>query len=492
MTSLATDDDLADLAPPTHLQRHFSGSTDNTKDSIYDSSLNAGESSAIFSEGKPSLLSANAAATTPVKSDGPDDFSLRFRVGGIKDPGVDGKENQDDYTCWETEDGSTRIFMVLDGHGRELGKIASKAAKDALMGYLTLPNTLAALRKDAPGVMETAFATAHNAVRESFLKYYARQGMVTNVEEGGYIVKRHPSQQVWHCVHGGSTCSVCIILDNKILVSANVGDSSSLLCGLGEKLSETESCLFRTSEPEMHEEGPTPANRCVSVLTADHGPENPNEFIRMRSQCPCPKRGKAHPSMVFVYDGSARAKTDCNPVFSVGSEDSVTITNNGSYYKSVRNEWASLVTTPTYARFQDALAFTRSIGDLHLQVYGVSHRPDIAIYDLTNLFRQSTDQADKALLVMCSDGIWDNWKYNDAAAHLCNPALWEFPQEEIVTRLDGSSMDAEIQGNSSHTIDVAKEFMRVNKVHAHRNFGRHADNMCALICQIVKVPASSQ
>ena len=38
------------------------------------------------------------------------------------------------------------------------------------------------------------------------------------------------------------------------------------------------------------------------------------------------------------------------------------------YYKNVRKEWASLVATPTSARFQDALAFTRSIGDFHLQV----------------------------------------------------------------------------------------------------------------------------
>ncbi|CAN0308433.1 unnamed protein product, partial [Hapterophycus canaliculatus] len=37
------------------------------------------------------------------------------------------------------------------------------------------------------------------------------------------------------------------------------------------------------------------------------------------------------------------------------------------YYKNVRKEWASLVATPLSARFQDALAFTRSIGDFHLQ-----------------------------------------------------------------------------------------------------------------------------
>jgi hypothetical protein len=41
-----------------------------------------------------------------------------------------------------------------------------------------------------------------------------------------------------------------------------------------------------------------------------------------------------------------------------------------SYYKNVRKEWASLVSTPVTAKFQDALAFTRSLGDLHLHTYG--------------------------------------------------------------------------------------------------------------------------
>jgi hypothetical protein len=56
------------------------------------------------------------------------------------------------------------------------------------------------------------------------------------------------------------------------------------------------------------------------------------------------------------------------------------------YYKNVRNEWASLVATPPSAQFQDALAFTRSLGDFHLQTYGVSHLPMIRRIDVTALF----------------------------------------------------------------------------------------------------------
>ena len=43
-----------------------------------------------------------------------------------------------------------------------------------------------------------------------------------------------------------------------------------------------------------------------------------------------------------------------------------------------------------------------------------------------------------------------------------------------------------VQGNSDHAISVAKEFMATNKIYAHKNFGKHADNMCALVCQISK------
>jgi serine/threonine protein phosphatase PrpC len=36
---------------------------------------------------------------------------------------VPGKQNQDDYFLWSSEDGQTVIVGVLDGHGRELGQV---------------------------------------------------------------------------------------------------------------------------------------------------------------------------------------------------------------------------------------------------------------------------------------------------------------------------------------------------------------------------------
>ena len=72
-----------------------------------------------------------------------------------------------------------------------------------------------------------------------------------------------------------------------------------------------------------------------------------------------------------VYDASQQDKSRCPPVFEVDpSSGAPCLTNRGSYYKNVRREWASLVAAPPSAKFQDALAFTRSIGDFHLHIYG--------------------------------------------------------------------------------------------------------------------------
>jgi hypothetical protein len=45
----------------------------------------------------------------------------------------------------------------------------------------------------------------------------------------------------------------------------------------------------------------------------------------------------------------------CAQVFMLGDGGVPVLTSKGSYYKNVRKEWASLVSTPASARFQDAL-----------------------------------------------------------------------------------------------------------------------------------------
>jgi hypothetical protein len=110
------------------------------------------------------------------------------------------------------------------------------------------------------------------------------------------------------------------------------------------------------------------ANKQVMLLTGDHSPENPHEFERLRRFWP-QELDPTQPKLLVVYDAPTHDKTSCNAVFELHDNRPVA-TSRGKYYKNVRREWASLVATPMTAKFQDALAFTRSIGDFHLHTYG--------------------------------------------------------------------------------------------------------------------------
>ena len=135
----------------------------------------------------------------------------------------------------------------------------------------------------------------------------------------------------------------------------------------------------------------------------------------------------------------------------------------------MRHEWASLVTTPTHAAFQDALAFTRSLGDFHLQTYGVSHEPEVFTIAL-NAGISSLAGATAGALVLCSDGVWDNWTYEDVADWILDP-------ERVATL----AKDADAQ------VKLTTAFMDQNIVFALANFGSSADNMTAIVCYLDKM-----
>lgn len=195
---------------------------------------------------------------------------------------------------------------------------------------------------------------------------------------------------------------------------------------------------------------------CVS---ADHSPECDLEFRRV--QRVRPSKTKPHePELLFVYD-SVRSwtKTECRNIFAVDSDGHCKVTNRGEYHKNVRAEFASLVTTPDHADFMDGLAFTRSIGDFHLQAYGITWQPDIVEIDLTSQVTRPN------ALVVASDGIWDNWKFEDVSNHFIDPAKVKNGTEDI-------------QG-------LTDAFMAENYRRAHANFGDQCDNMTAIICYII-------
>lgn len=271
---------------------------------------------------------------------------------------------------------------------------------------------------------------------QEFRTFYESSGWTVNMPPGGYMTRHRAgsSPMAALCVHGGTTATVVVVLDSRYILIANVGDSTAILTGFddpswlrplsewrkhvgvpdGGDLHATHGGVHTVppepvshhpglplhpgsadpsphvllpgatasfgaslpSEERAHTHGATgiPEAQRFLELSADHSPESAHEFYRMRSFRPCPHRLN-QPELLFVYDTLSSSKLSCPPVFLVDSSGGATKTGRGSYYKNVRNEWATLVATPPYCQFQDALAFTRSLGDLHLQTYGVSYVP---------------------------------------------------------------------------------------------------------------------
>ena len=261
-------------------------------------------------------------------------------------------------------------------------------------------------------------------------------------------------------VHGGTTATIVIIFNGWRVVVANVGDSTALFGGTDAE-----------------------GNVIVRELSGEHSPESEEEFIRVRDTVTS-KEDSRYPQLRFVYDvidSYHTPKHQCPKIFEVGKDPSaIKKTGTGYYFKNVRSEWATLVTTPPGAKFQDALAFTRSLGDLHLHIYGgtllhnflmmsltlfhlVSHVPEINEFDLSDLHMSGEKQC--SVIFVCTDGVWDNWKF-----------------EDIVAKTLGDPMISEaLQGNAQTLTD---KLMRENLKLAKQHFGSQADNMTGIVCLV--------
>ena len=335
---------------------------------------------------------------------------LHHQVGADTDIGG-GRENQDDYFIWRGQDGSILVLCVLDGHGREVGKIAANAANASLREYFETNHHL--LRINPYDCLVDAHEVAHRRIKAGFREELEKEGYEVEESPEGYLLKRMPPSQHWGCVHGGSSCSIVAIVDHMVYI-ANVGDSSGTLSstlpvlstallrhmgdaaslpdammslagdsqsttleaptlGVTQGLVTTETSDEGTTE-EMVTENPVSPFQDNLVITAEHSPESPSEFCRLRAFRPKPGDPR-QPALAVVYDSPSADKTKCAPVFSLDGAGVPTVLNKGKYYKNVRKEWASLVSTPSSARFQDALAFTRSLGDLHLHTFGKAPSP---------------------------------------------------------------------------------------------------------------------
>jgi len=402
-----------------------------------------------FTSLNDTMASPESSLAVPIKRSLPE-RQVKLKFASATDIGG-GQTNQDAYDVFDVPGENCVVFGVYDGHGRELGELASAVARDSVRASILQPGAVARLRTNSEEFLIEAFRKAHDAIRDAFRQKYMAAGWEVQDTEEGFLIKRQAPSQPWTCTHGGTTATVVAILDGWRMIVANVGDSTALWGGIDAEAQT------------LHRE-----------LSAEHSPESIDEFERVRRFKPLENDASPGspimPEMRFVYDAPSFSKSQCPPIFEVAPTGQIRVTGNGRYYKNVRSEWATLVTTPPSARFQDALAFTRSLGDLHLHVYGVSCVPTVTEYDITALHSlvASPEDGDKrmSILFVCTDGVWDNWKYPDVVSASLAPELVS------TVRSDPTAQRA------------TDRLMGANIKRAKEHFGPQADNMTAVACYI--------
>ena len=113
-------------------------------------------------------------------------FSTATDIGG-------GHTNQDDAATWvyrrdeNTGQPLDFVLAVFDGHGRELGQLASEVAKNAMEKMFLNSEVWLALRSEASraGMMRDIFLDAHAAIKSTFRKKYEDAGWQVEERPGG-------------------------------------------------------------------------------------------------------------------------------------------------------------------------------------------------------------------------------------------------------------------------------------------------------------------
>ena len=266
---------------------------------------------------------------------------LKWQVGADTDIGG-GRENQDDYFIWQRPTEGVCILGVLDGHGRDVGKLAAQSGKRFLLAHFEehyqkiAANPLEALSE--------ALHFCHLEIKRSFHEELSKNGFEVSEAPEGYLLKRKSGlQQAWLCVHGGTSCSITALI-GTMLYTANVGDSSGILCSNHPVLCA--SLLVHVGDAAMP--GSTTTSQAVPMggdiatdtitITAEHSPESYTEYNRMR-MFRCSEDDSSRPALHVVYDTPGQEKIRCPPCFTIDDSGSLVLSDKGAYYKNVRKEW---------------------------------------------------------------------------------------------------------------------------------------------------------
>ncbi|KAL3656343.1 hypothetical protein V7S43_018834 [Phytophthora oleae] len=444
-------------------------------------------------------------------------------VSGISDiGGSDNCENQDAFFTFYDPKNAALVVGLFDGHGRDTGRDVAQAAKRyfeaQFQGYSH--EDYARLERDPEEFFQQLFASCHLVLKYTLRDLYERAGhSVEEHQPEGFLVRHN-----WHTgtvasVRGGTTATIVVVLNGgQKIYSSNVGDSAVLLTSMGPAVRVDDVKVHGSDDADVHRQNKSlhessrdedeDNNRTpkpdLLLISGNHSPESDTEFDRARA-ARCSSLDPALPALRFVYD-SSEPKSRRLPVFTMTSKGDLQHNLRGDYYKNVRDEWATVVATPFDSLFPDALAFTRSLGDFHMHSYGVSSEPTVTELSLERVVARdighsshsednqednhstsavdddedrtsyasnnSEDPSEQSfMLLVASDGVWDNWKYRELRCFLSDASRNKSLYLQSQVGEDYSPVDA-----------IVSVLMNANLQRANSYFADQADNMTAVLC----------
>jgi len=191
---------------------------------------------------------------------------------------------------------------------------------------------------------------------------------------------------------GGTTATIVVVIHNddgsNDIITSNVGDSTAMIFGEDSK---------------------------YEFLSENHNPDSKKEFDRIRDL-----DSKEYPEKLEL-------------VYETHRGDQKIFDNDGSKIsKFLSNPWGNGL-TPINIRYEPAtravggndkirIAMTRSLGDFRGEKFGLSHEPAVT-------FKKAPKDC---IICVASDGLWDNWKYEDFSSYLTK--LKDKPIESVLSQ----------------------------------------------------------
>ena len=427
---------------------------------------------------------------------------LDIQIGFDTDIGGS-RDNQDDFFKWTNGSKDICVICVLDGHGKEYGKLVAEVGKRALIELLDSRGE--ELLGDVTAFLIECFSHANESIKNALVQLMGENKWEVQVSESGNIFVKKSEFSAWTRVQGGTTCTIVAVVGRNVY-TANVGDSSALLCtkypilqhSLLNYIVDSAIPSGTIIENELYDNSPTSSLE----ITPNHSANSKREFIRTRPL-----------DLKYRYDsprGFGSGHSYSKDVFKIDETTGEISLNEpvpgDHYYNTVRKDIASIVTTPDGL---DSLAMTRSLADFNLKPFGVTELPEIQCFSVDEIFDrikhnfqtsktlitseiddceqtptsssvfispESSEasvvvgETERLCIVLASDGVWDNWVY-------------DYVQKFV---MDPSCIRAIEEGPEEGAQRVAKSFMGRNMTFSKKNFGSQADNATVIIMYLTR------